>query len=96
MIEGREGVLVNVHAPNMLKEQKILWEEVKLRIQFTKKWIMGGSFNAVRNKCERSNCVGVLKGSKDFESFIDNCKLEDLPLMRKNLYGMIRTRRKAC
>lgn len=55
---------------------------------------MGGDFNAVRNKSERINCVRLLKGSKDFENSIDNCKLIDLPLMEKILRGSVRIRRK--
>lgn len=42
---------------------------------------MGGDFNAIRNKSERSNCVGLLKGSKDFLNFIEKCNLVDLPLL---------------
>ncbi|KAA3481732.1 LINE-1 reverse transcriptase isogeny [Gossypium australe] len=52
-------------------------------------WILGGDFNAIRNKSERSNCVGLLRSSKDFGSFIEKCKLVDLPLLRKKFtwYG---------
>ncbi|MBA0623611.1 hypothetical protein Godav_009062, partial [Gossypium davidsonii] len=32
---------------------------------------------------ERSNCVGLLTGSKAFNSFIDECKVVDLPLFGK-------------
>ncbi|MBA0819414.1 hypothetical protein Gohar_019413, partial [Gossypium harknessii] len=32
---------------------------------------------------ERSNCVGLLTGSKAFNSFIDECKVVDLPLLGK-------------
>lgn len=42
---------------------------------------MGGDFNAIRNKSERSNCVGLLRGSKDFLNFIEKCNLVDLPLL---------------
>lgn len=50
---------------------------------------MGGDFNVVRNRSERSNCMGLLNGLKDFGRFIDKCKLVDLPLMGKNFtwYG---------
>lgn len=76
--KGWEGVLINVYAPNMLRDQKILWEEmIEIQKQFTKHWIVGGSFNAIRNKSEKSSCMGLLRGLKDFESFIEKCKLVD-------------------
>ncbi|MBA0818828.1 hypothetical protein Gohar_021152, partial [Gossypium harknessii] len=74
----------------MLSNKKILWEEmIEIRKQLTNYWIMGGDFNAIRNKSERCNCVGLLKGSKVFGSFIDKCKLVDLPLLGKKFtwYG---------
>ncbi|KAG8502299.1 hypothetical protein CXB51_002210 [Gossypium anomalum] len=90
--EGWDGVLINVYAPNLLSEQRSFWEEMLMlmfRNQFSKHWIMGGDFNGITNKDERSNCVGLLKGSRDFGMFIDNCKLVDLPLMGKKFtwYG---------
>lgn len=50
---------------------------------------MEGDFNAIRNNNERRNCVGLLKGSRDFGMFIDSCKLVDLPLIGKKFtwYG---------
>ncbi|KAH1131307.1 hypothetical protein J1N35_002685 [Gossypium stocksii] len=42
---------------------------------------MGGDFNAITNKSERRNCLGLLKGSKDFLKFIENCSLVDLPML---------------
>lgn len=40
---------------------------------------MGGDFNTIRSRSERSNCVGLLTSSKAFNSFIDECKVVDLP-----------------
>ncbi|MBA0566552.1 hypothetical protein Golob_011359 [Gossypium lobatum] len=88
--KGWEGILINVYTPSTLMEQKILSEEmIEVRKQFTNHWIVGGDFNRVSNRSKRSNCVGLLKGSKDFGSFIDKCKLVDLPLMGKKFtwYG---------
>ncbi|XP_017604874.1 uncharacterized protein LOC108451727 [Gossypium arboreum] len=82
--EGFEGVLINVYGPNMLRDQRFFWEEIiEIREQFTNHWIVGGDFNAIRNKSERSNCVGLLRGSRDFGKFIEKCKLVDLPLLGK-------------
>ncbi|KAK8327880.1 hypothetical protein V6Z11_A11G212100 [Gossypium hirsutum] len=81
-VEGWEGVLINVYAPNLLSEQKIFWEEIlEVRERSIKFWVLGGDFNAIRNKSERSNCVGLLRGSKDFLNFIKKCNLVDLPLL---------------
>lgn len=69
LIEGREAVLINVYVPNTLAEQKALRGElVELKNGFTSRWIMGGNFN---DRSERSNCVGLMNGWKEFSSFID-------------------------
>ncbi|KAG8479390.1 hypothetical protein CXB51_029883 [Gossypium anomalum] len=88
--KGIEVVLINVYAPNTISEQKILWVNLlALKNSFACSWIIGGSFNVVRNKSERSNCVGLMNASKEFNSFIDNYKMVDLPLMGKKFtwYG---------
>ncbi|TYH95086.1 hypothetical protein ES332_A12G083300v1 [Gossypium tomentosum] len=96
VIEGRwikedlEVVLINIYAPNLASEQKVLWAVLmELRFQFASPWIMGGDFNVVRSRSERSRCVGSEKGSKEFDNFIQNCKLIDLPLVGKKFtwYG---------
>ncbi|KAH1073758.1 hypothetical protein J1N35_026086 [Gossypium stocksii] len=62
---------------------------VVFRNQFHNHWIVGGDFNAIRNNKEMSNCVGLLKGSRDFRRFINKCKLVDVPLIGKKFtwYG---------
>ncbi|MBA0810964.1 hypothetical protein Gohar_002905, partial [Gossypium harknessii] len=54
-----------------------------LKNSFACLWIIGGDFNAVRNRSERSSCIGLMNGSKEFNSFINNCKLVDFPLTGK-------------
>lgn len=39
-----------------------------------------GDFNSIRSKSERSNCVEIMYGAKAFNSFIEDCKVVDLPL----------------
>ncbi|TYI19165.1 hypothetical protein ES332_A07G145500v1 [Gossypium tomentosum] len=88
--EGWEGVLINVYTPNGLLEQKIFWVEIlEVRDRFTYFWIVGGDSNAIRNKSDKSNRVGLLRGSKDFLSSLERCKLVDLPLLRRKFtwYG---------
>ncbi|KAK8358860.1 hypothetical protein V6Z12_A04G052900 [Gossypium hirsutum] len=82
--EEKAVTLVNVYAPNSLAEQKMLWEEIYgLRNQFCKAWIIGGDFNAMRNRSECINCSSTEKGSKEFDEFIKRCNLVDLPLIGK-------------
>ncbi|KAA3481565.1 reverse transcriptase [Gossypium australe] len=82
--EEKEVTLVKVYASNIVAEQKMLWEEIYgLRNLFCKAWIIGGDFNVVRNRSERINCSSTEKGSKEFDEFIDRCKLVDLPLIGK-------------
>ncbi|KAA3489170.1 putative Transposon TX1 [Gossypium australe] len=84
MAEEKEVTLVNVYASNKVAEQKTLWGEIYgLRNLFCKAWIIGGDFNVVRNCSERINCSSIEKGSKEFDEFIDRCKLVDLPLIGK-------------
>ncbi|KAH1065180.1 hypothetical protein J1N35_030167 [Gossypium stocksii] len=61
----------------------------ELRNQFASLWIVGGVFNVVRCISERSRCLGSKKGSREFDNFIHNCKLIDLPMVGKKFtwYG---------
>ncbi|KAH1066062.1 hypothetical protein J1N35_031049 [Gossypium stocksii] len=54
-----------------------------IKNSFACPWIIGGDFNTIRNRSDRSSCVGLVNGSREFNSFIDNCKSVDLPLMGK-------------
>lgn len=51
--------------------------------------IIGGDFNEVRSRSERSNCRGREKGSREFDFLIHNCKLVDFPFLGINLHGMV-------
>lgn len=71
VIEGAVVTLINVYAPSDVFEQKQAWEEIgELKVLFLSPRILEGDFNAVRNRSERSNCVGLLMGSKEFNRFI--------------------------
>ncbi|KAL4303454.1 hypothetical protein GQ457_10G003450 [Hibiscus cannabinus] len=59
-----EAEMINVYAPNDVAEQVILWEDLKERkIQSSGDWIIGGDFNTVCQKNERSGCVNPLLGN---------------------------------
>ncbi|KAG8473214.1 hypothetical protein CXB51_035176 [Gossypium anomalum] len=82
--EDLEAVLINIYAPNITAEKSILWGKLsELRSKFTSQWIVGGDFNVVRCRSERSYCWGSEKGTREFENFIFDCNLIDLPLVRK-------------
>ena len=82
-------VLVNVYATCILRDKKILWEEltsVKEALQVPV-WCLCGDFNVVRSRCERKGIrVGVDSSSEivGFNSFIENNMLFDLPIVGKN------------
>lgn len=52
-----------------------------LKSQINSPWIIGGDFNVVHCRSERSSCKGVEKGSWEFNRFINSCKLVDLQLV---------------
>ncbi|MBA0595172.1 hypothetical protein Gorai_012049 [Gossypium raimondii] len=45
-----------------------------IKNSFACPWIIGGDFNTMRNRSDRSSCVGLVNGSREFNSFTDNCK----------------------
>ncbi|TYI24394.1 hypothetical protein ES332_A06G230900v1 [Gossypium tomentosum] len=67
--EDVDVVLINVYAPNSVLEQSSFWGP----------WILGGDFNVVRCRSERSNWLGYEKGSREFVNFNYNCNLIGLP-----------------
>ncbi|KAG4203223.1 hypothetical protein ERO13_A05G388250v2, partial [Gossypium hirsutum] len=88
--EDLEAVLVNIYASNIATAQSNLWGKLsELRSKFTSPWIVGGDFNVVRCRSERSCCWGSEKGTKEFENFIFDCNLIDFPLVGKKFtwYG---------
>ncbi|GKV21936.1 hypothetical protein SLEP1_g31858 [Rubroshorea leprosula] len=66
---------------------KALWEELQNLIPNRKgNWCLGGDFNAVRSSREWAGCNGMSKEMKDFDSFITESGLVDLPM-----WGLERT-----
>ncbi|KAL4308180.1 hypothetical protein GQ457_01G006150 [Hibiscus cannabinus] len=62
----------------------MLWNELRTLKEATEiSWIVGGDFNAVRNRSERSSCGNVLVGADKFNQFIEDCNFIDLPMIGK-------------
>lgn len=60
-----------------------MWEMLRdlKNHQFKHPCIVGGDFNTIRCRSERSNCRGLVQGSWEFNNFISSCNLVDLPLL---------------
>ncbi|KAK5834033.1 hypothetical protein PVK06_017904 [Gossypium arboreum] len=81
--EEIEAVLINVFAPTMCSSRELYEGVNRFEKPVYKSMDYRRDFNVVRYRSERSNCMGTEKGSRDFDSFIHNCKLIDLPLLGK-------------
>ncbi|KAL4384039.1 hypothetical protein GQ457_15G021620 [Hibiscus cannabinus] len=81
-----EASMVNVYAPNTEGDQLLCWEElISLRREWNSGWIVGGDFNTVTSRSERSGCKFPSKGMSEFVNFITDCGLVDLPLVGKKV-----------
>ncbi|XP_028110763.1 uncharacterized protein LOC114309252 [Camellia sinensis] len=75
-------VLVNVHAPNEVNERSRFWNVLYgLRPSFYNPWCLVGDFNEIRNLGERRGCSRRDRGMKEFNLFIENMELLDLPML---------------
>lgn len=75
-------VIVNVYGPNSNSERKLLWGKlINLRTHFSGPWCLGGDFNEVRNSGERQGCSRRDNGMNNFNKFIEDMELMDLPML---------------
>ncbi|GMJ15906.1 hypothetical protein HRI_005259800 [Hibiscus trionum] len=82
-VEGKVAI-VNVYSPCNLSDQRALWHTLlELKSQVSEFWLVGGDFNAVLNKGERSGGSRMLSNCKDFNAFIEVGNLIDLPMLGK-------------
>ncbi|KAL4311422.1 hypothetical protein GQ457_01G012240 [Hibiscus cannabinus] len=80
--------MVNVYAPCEVIDKRILWHILSnLKICSQGIWLIGGDFNIVRESRERRCCKLKPYGSKEFNSFIETCKLVDVSLTTKYTLG---------
>ncbi|KAJ9564765.1 hypothetical protein OSB04_000731 [Centaurea solstitialis] len=79
-INGLVG-LVNVYGPNSITERKELWKKLRTIISNEDiKWCVFGDFNEVRSKEERLNSTLVQRGVDDFNDFIEESGLVEIPM----------------
>lgn len=93
--EGEYWWLSRVYGPCKKHERKEFWEElVGLYGLCGNRWILGGDFNVVRYPSEKLNALGITRSLVDFDEFIKDMELRDIPLnnsrytwssLRKNL-----------
>ncbi|GLU02749.1 hypothetical protein SLE2022_199870 [Rubroshorea leprosula] len=74
--------ILNIYSPCQLSSKRVLWEELQVLINSRKgKWCLAGDFNAVRRAEERAGCTVVSNEMREFDAFIHNNELCDLPLI---------------
>ncbi|XP_028107298.1 uncharacterized protein LOC114306285 [Camellia sinensis] len=82
LLPNFECVLVNIHAPSEVNERGKFWKVLhRLKTVFCDPWCLVGDFNEIRSIGERRGCSRRDKGMKEFNQFIDNLELIDLPMM---------------
>ncbi|GKC87849.1 RNA-directed DNA polymerase, eukaryota, partial [Tanacetum coccineum] len=78
---GGNMMLVVVYAPHDPREKLMLWEYLTHVINnWNGEVILMGDFNEVRNKSERFGSVFHTQGAENFNSFIMNAGLDEVPL----------------
>ncbi|XP_028125261.1 uncharacterized protein LOC114322196 [Camellia sinensis] len=75
-------VIINIYASNDVVRRKELWVTLlNLKHSFPKPWCLGGDFNEIRTVGERIGVSCRDRGMKEFNQFIDNCELVDVPMI---------------
>ncbi|KAJ9539578.1 hypothetical protein OSB04_026084 [Centaurea solstitialis] len=80
---GRDELMgfVNVYGPNSTADRKVLWSKLQLLLSKEEvNWCVFGDFNEVRNIEERLNCGSNQGGMEDFNNFISDSGLVEVPL----------------
>ncbi|GKV39902.1 hypothetical protein SLEP1_g47602 [Rubroshorea leprosula] len=87
-VEGAWGVeqcpvsIINVYSPCQLGKKRILWEELKALVAGRGgNWCIMGDFNAVRKVGERGGSREISAEMREFDGFIRDVGLVDLPLI---------------
>ncbi|XP_058786822.1 uncharacterized protein LOC131661328 [Vicia villosa] len=84
---GKYYYVVNIYSPISREDKRILWDKlISLKSRYSDgEWLLGGDFNAVRNKRERKGVIisNPRREWSDFEEFIRLTGLEDVPCKGK-------------
>ncbi|GKE77824.1 RNA-directed DNA polymerase, eukaryota, reverse transcriptase zinc-binding domain protein, partial [Tanacetum coccineum] len=79
---GKMLLIISVYAPQELSEKKMLWDYLSLVISnWEGEVVIMGDFNEVRDKRERFGSVFNRQGADNFNSFISNAGLVEVPLV---------------
>ncbi|GKV25404.1 hypothetical protein SLEP1_g34851 [Rubroshorea leprosula] len=74
--------IVNIYSPCQLTGKRALWEELQHLMNNRRgTWCLAGDFNAVRRAEERAGCTRISGEMREFDEFIHNAELLDLPLL---------------
>ncbi|GKV45492.1 hypothetical protein SLEP1_g52564 [Rubroshorea leprosula] len=74
--------ILNIYSSCHLEEKRALWKELLMLITSRKgNWCLGGDFNAARKVGDRVGCRGTTREMREFNSFIQDAGLVDLPLV---------------
>ncbi|GKV11959.1 hypothetical protein SLEP1_g23168 [Rubroshorea leprosula] len=74
--------ILNIYSSCLLTDKRALWEELQMMITTCRgNWCLMGDFNAVRNTKQRAGCKGFSREMRDFDCFICEAGLVDLPLV---------------
>ncbi|PWA75159.1 Aminotransferase-like mobile domain-containing protein [Artemisia annua] len=70
--------VVNVYAPQKVRDKRLLWDRLKGLIQgMSGMWVLLGDFNSVRWDDERKNSKFNKRAAMEFNSFIDEVCLQE-------------------
>ena len=70
-----------MYGPNSPRLRSLLWDELGFLCGFCGlHWCLGGDFNVVRFPTEKLNGDRLTSSLRDFDSFIRECNLRDIPL----------------
>ncbi|GKV01589.1 hypothetical protein SLEP1_g14135 [Rubroshorea leprosula] len=76
--------IINIYSPCDPPRKRALWASLKNLIsEIGGNWCLMGDFNAVRNQQERKGGMSIRRKMLEFDEFINECGLVDLPLIRR-------------
>lgn len=79
--DGKELAIINVYAPQKLRDKRLLWADLERVICFDNVyWIVAGDFNCVRDRSERRNSKFNALVSNEFNDFLDKVHLLEYAL----------------
>ncbi|GKV41862.1 hypothetical protein SLEP1_g49342 [Rubroshorea leprosula] len=74
--------LLNIYSPCQLMGKRFLWDDLQNLMNSRRgNWCLVGDFNAVRGIEERAGGSGINAEMREFDNFINNAALIDLPLL---------------